>query len=149
VEDLMKTWWDRWRRSEDGVSAVEFALFAPTLFFALVASVDVGLSEYQRMTIDHVLRAGAQIAMADPGQAQVLGVVQNTASKNFAANALTVDVQRFCACPADTSATVDCSTTCTGAVPPFIYYRMSGTTIYPGMILPAMTLPSSIQVQVR
>ncbi len=38
---------------EDGVLAVEFALFAPVLFFALAAAVDVGRAEYERMTIEH------------------------------------------------------------------------------------------------
>lgn len=154
---MLRSWTSRWRRSEDGVSAVEFALFAPVLFFALVASADLGLAEYQRMTIDHILRAGAQSAMTDPGQAQVLSVVQNTASKNFtvatqppiSAAALTVDVQRFCACPATTTVAVDCLTICTGSVPTFIYYSMSGTIIYSGMIMPAMTLHPLVQVQVR
>ena len=68
---VFRTWMGKWRRSEAGVSAVEFALFAPILFFALVAAVDVGLAEYERMTIDHVLRAGAQSAMVDQGQDQV------------------------------------------------------------------------------
>lgn len=155
--EILRGWTSQWRRSEDGVSAVEFALFAPALFFALVASADVGLAEYQRMTIDHILRAGAQSAMADPGQAQVLSVVQNTASKNFtlstqttaSANALTLDVQRFCACPENTRTAVNCSTTCTGSAPTFIYYLMSGTSIYSGMIMPALTLHPSVQVQVR
>lgn len=33
-----------WRRSEDGASAVEFALFAPVLFLALLATADIGLA---------------------------------------------------------------------------------------------------------
>src|ERR1700680_520925 len=80
---LLRTWLGKWRRSEAGVSAVEFALFAPILFFALVAAADVGLAEYERMTIDHVLRTGAQSVMMDQRRDQVLAVVQNTASKNF------------------------------------------------------------------
>lgn len=153
----LRSWGNKWRRSQDGVSAVEFALFAPVLCFALVAAVDVGLAEYERMTIDHVLRAGAQTAMADPGQAQVLNVVQNTASKNFtvstqatiSADALKVDVERFCACPDSTGTAVDCSTTCASSAPPFIYYRMSGTKLHGGMIMPAISLGGSVQVQVR
>jgi Flp pilus assembly protein TadG len=48
------------RLGEDGVSAVEFALIAPILFLSLLAMVDVGFAIHERMTIDHVLRAGAQ-----------------------------------------------------------------------------------------
>lgn len=155
--EVIASWTGGWRRSEDGVAAVEFALFAPALFFALVASADVGLAEYERMTIDHILRAGAQSAMADPGQAQVLSVVQNTASKNFtvstqttvSATELNVSVSRFCACPESTGTAAACSTTCTGSAPPYIYYRMSGTKLHNGMIMPAMTLSGSVQVQVR
>lgn len=143
--------------SEDGVSAVEFALVAPILFFALVAAVDVGLAEYERMTIDHIVRAGAQTAMVDPGQPQVLNVVESTAAKHFtvstessiSAAALKVDVARFCACPDSTSVAVDCSTICTNSAAPFIYYRLSGTKLHNGMIMPAMTLSGSVQVQIR
>jgi pilus assembly protein CpaE len=152
---VLKACMGKWCRSETGVSAVEFALFAPILFFALVAAVDVGLAEYERMTIDHILRAGAQSAMVDQGQAQVLNVVQNTATKNFAlsptvsAGALMVSVSRFCACPESTGAATACSTTCAGSAPTFIYYRLSGTKIHAGMILPAITLSPSVQVQAR
>jgi pilus assembly protein CpaE len=48
------------KRSEAGVSAIEFALVAPVLALGLVAMADIGLALYERMTIDHVLRAGAQ-----------------------------------------------------------------------------------------
>lgn len=147
----------RWRRCEAGVSAVEFALFAPILFFALVAAVDLGLAEYERMTIDHALRAGAQSAMVDQGPDAVLKVVQNTASRNFAistqptpsAKALSVTVKRFCACANNTAVEVACSTTCSGSAPTFIYYRLSGTKIYDGMIMPDITLGPTVQVQVR
>jgi pilus assembly protein CpaE len=132
-------------------------MFAPVLFFALVAAVDLGLAEYERMTIDHILRAGAQSAMVDQGQAQVLKVLQNTASKNFtvstqtliSADELKVDVVRFCACPDSTSVAVACLTTCTGSKPTFIYYRMSGAKLHNGMFVTGMTLNPSVQVQVR
>ena len=156
--EVLSSWTGRWRRSEDGVAAVEFAMFAPILFFALGASVDVGMAEYERMTIDHILRAGAQSAMVNPGVDQVQKVLENTASKNFTlstqmparADALYVSAEPpFCACPDNTSVKVACSTTCTDSTPTFIYYRMSGAKIYNGMIMPAMTLSPSVQVQVR
>ena len=152
---VLRTWLGKWRRSEAGVSAVEFALFAPILFFALVAAVDVGLAEYERMTIDHVLRAGAQSAVVDQGQVQVLKVVQNTASKNFvlsntvSPDALTVSVNRFCACPENASTAIACPATCAGSAPTFIYYTLRGTKIHNGMIMPAVTLSPSVQVQAR
>jgi pilus assembly protein CpaE len=152
-----RRWIGTWRRSDNGTSAVEFALFAPVLFFALVATVDVGLAEYERMTIDHILRAGAQSAMADQGQDQILKIVQNTASKNFtvsnqatiSATTLAVTVDRFCACPDSPTAAVACTTTCTGSTPTFVYYRVSAAKIYAGMIMPAITMKPSVQVQLR
>ena len=44
-------------RSEDGVSAVEFALFAPILFFGLLSAVDIGFALHERMTIDHAAKS--------------------------------------------------------------------------------------------
>lgn len=155
--DAFKAWQGKWRQSEAGVSAVEFALLAPVLVFALVAAVDMGLAEYERMTIDHALRAGAQSAMVDQGQAQVLAVVQNTAAKNFvistqntpSTDTLLVSVSQFCACPDSTGTAVSCSTACTGSLPTFVYYSLSGTKIYSGMIMPAVTMSPSVLVQVR
>ena len=149
--------WKALRRGDDGVSAVEFGLFAPVLFFALVASADLGLAEYERMTIDHALRAGAQSAMADQGTEEVKKVVRSTALKNFnvadgasaGADALSLDVTRFCACASAPSVPVACSTTCTTPAHTFIYYRLTGTKVYRPMILPAMTLTPAVQVQIR
>jgi len=140
-----------------GVSAVEFALFSPVLIIALVTSVDLGLAEYQRMAIDHALRAGAQSAMLDPGTAEVRNIVQSTASKNFtistgnaiSAGTLLLDISRYCACPGATAAQVACATTCTGLSATFIYYRLTAGTIYTGMFIPAITLQPSLLVQVR
>lgn len=111
------------------------------------------------MTIDHALRAGAQGAMTDPGADAVLKVLQRTASKNFtvsdgtttSADALTLSVDRFCACPNNPSVRVDCSTTCTGPTSTFLYYRLSGTKIHNTVILPTSTMKfsPSVQVQVR
>ncbi|TGQ31062.1 TadE family protein [Mesorhizobium sp. M00.F.Ca.ET.216.01.1.1] len=158
--DLLRQKFRDWRRSEEGVSAVEFALIAPVLGAALIAAVDVGLALYQRMTIDHVLRAGAQAAMSDPGADQVLKVLQSTASKNFPPvgaepSALTFDPPpvRYCACPenanVDPAAAPLCSTTCANSAPTFIYYRMAAQKTYDSMFIPEFPLSSTMQVQIR
>ncbi len=140
-----------WRRSDSGTSAVEFAFIAPMLFFGLLSMVDLGLAINERMTIDHVLRAGAQRAIADPGAADVLNVVNTTAAKSFSSSKtpLSVTVQRFCACPESTGTAVACSTSCQGPKPTFIYYRLSGLKTYKGMLLPAITAKPAVQVQIR
>ena len=139
------------RLGEDGISAVEFALFAPMLFFALLAMVDLGLAIYERMTVDHVLRAGAQEAMEDPGPDKVLDVLNTTAEKNFVAEdapVFTVDYP-VCACPNDNEVAVVCSTTCPGPTATSIYYHLRGQKTYEGMIIPQISLGPSVRVQVR
>src|SRR5687768_11631289 len=110
-----------WLRREDGASAVEFALCAPVFIFACIMMADIGFAIHERMSLDHVLRAGAQTAMSDPGEQEVETVLESTASKHFTvtsgdeetdivSNAITVDASRYCACPDNRSATVACST---------------------------------------
>lgn len=144
------------RQSERGVSAIEFALVAPVFAIALVLMVDVGLALYERMAIDHVLRSGAQAAMADPGAADVLKIMQSTESANVDPGraAVTLDPPaRFCACPenagVDPGSAPACTAVCTSSAPPYVYYRMSASATYDGLLLPEIPLSSSVQVQVR
>lgn len=148
------------KTSEAGVSAVEFALIAPVLALGLVATADLGLALYERMTIDHVLRAGAQAAMTDPGAAQVDKVLQSTlAERPTPANVTLKPVKRYCVCPEDADVTPDaapaCGTTtpCANAAQQFVYYRLEAAKAYQPMslpeMLPAFQLGSAMQVQVR
>ena len=156
-QNARRAWLGRRVRDEEGTSAVEFALFAPILVFSLVAAIDLGLAEYERMAIDHALRAAAQSAMADQGPDTVLNALHSTASKNFTladgttenAHALKISVRRFCACPSATGTEVNCSSVCAGSAPTFIYYRLNGTKIHSTAMLPPIELSPSVQVQVR
>jgi pilus assembly protein CpaE len=143
----------RRRLGEDGVSAVEFALIAPVLFIALLAMVDVGFAIYERMTIDYVLRAGAQVAMNDPGKVKVLEVLNTTAAENFSANGLpafTVNEpdHPWCECPENVGTYVACTTSCPGPVATSIYYNLQGTKTYDGIFM-AIDLGPTMRVQVR
>lgn len=160
---VLRAWW----RGDDGVSAVEFALIAPILFFGLVATADLGLALTQRMTIDNALRGGAQRAMLDPGVAAVRDVLASTAAKNFIVSSacgaatgdeLDVCVERYFACPEAPDLAVSSSTFCAGSLAPDIYYRLSAAKTYDGLFLPvdigglalgAFDLGSSAQVQIR
>nr|WP_244426630.1 AAA family ATPase [Sinorhizobium sojae] len=147
------------RKSETGVSAVEFALIAPVLAFGLIAAADVGLALHERMTIDHVLRAGAQVAMADPGAVQVQNVLQSTLAKSATpADVTLTPVARYCACPENADvmpeAAPDCDVTpCANAAPQLVFYRLEAVKAYQPMslpeVLPAFQLSSTMQVQVR
>jgi pilus assembly protein CpaE len=138
---------------ERGVSAVEFALIMPVLLFALLATIDVGFAVSERMAIDHVLRAGAQRAMADPGRQPIVAVLESTAANSsgqtIADGALALDAARYCACPGNITAAVSCTHVCTGSVPPFAYYQISASKQYAGIILPKIPLDRTIRVQVR
>jgi pilus assembly protein CpaE len=143
-------------RCEGGVSAVEFALIAPVFAAALVAMVDVGLALYERMSMDHVLRSGGQAAMSDPGELQVLKVMESAIATGFVEGPGTIKLdfpERFCACPDNTE--VDpaeapaCSVACSGSTLPYVYYRMRASKTYDGVLGPPIALDSSLQVQVR
>lgn len=145
-------------RDQRGVSAVEFALIASVLFGGLLSTVDIGLAVTERMNLDSVLRAGANAAMADPGETGVLKVLKATASENFtlsdetnatAQHPVTLSAVRFCACAEDTTAPVDCSTTCSGLTQTFAYYRLTAAKTYNGLILPQIDFKAEMQVQVR
>ncbi len=147
------------KTSEAGASAVEFALIAPVLALGLVATADIGLAIHERMTIDHVLRAGAQAAMADPGAVQVQKVLVSTLAQSPGLASTTLpEVKRYCACPenADVApeAAPQCGTVpCANAKPQFVYYRLEASKSYRPMSLPAVLptfdLGSSMQVQVQ
>jgi pilus assembly protein CpaE len=147
------------RRDQRGVSAVEFALVAPVLFLGLLSTVDIGLAVTERMSLDHVLRAAAQSAMSDQGQDNVRKALEGIASRNFtvasptadnvAGDAVTLSVERFCACAENLSARVECSATCAGSAPTLAYYRMTARKAHDGMVLPRMNLEVALQVQVR
>lgn len=147
------------KESESGVSAIEFALLAPMMALGLVAMSDVGLALHERMSIDHILRAGAQAAMTDPGRAAVDRVMQaSLAGVPALAGATLKPAVRYCACPENASAppdpTVSCQTlVCDLSASPYVYYRLEASKPYSPMsvpeALPDFTLSSSMQVQVR
>lgn len=128
-------------RSEGGVSAVEFALIAPVMIGALVGMIDIGSAINVRMSIDHVVRAAGQVAMADPGRDVVLQSLENLAT----GRGYSVAVELYCACAGNEA----CAEPCTD---PAAYsgYRLSAATTYRSLITPfELDMASSIRVQVR
>lgn len=144
----------RFRHDISGVAVIEFALIAPTLLTMLLASIDLGNVLKEREAMDHVLRSGAQLAMADPGAPAVLAAMQAAASPDFTALAgarksVALDASRFCACPGFPATATACSTICTGSLPTNIYYRMTATKTYQGILFPRFDLAPVLQVEVR
>jgi pilus assembly protein CpaE len=149
-------------RDERGVAALELALLAPVLALVFLLTVDVGLAVNERMAVDHVMRVGAETAMADPGQSTVQKVLEQTASENFSAvtgtssstsysvgsSAVYVAASRFCACPQARAVEVACTSTCTGKTP-LAYYRLEGRKTYSGIFLSSIAMNAALQVEVK
>lgn len=136
-----------------GVAAIEFALLAPILLTMLLACIDLSGVLADRTALDHVLRSGAQAAMADSGTATALAEMQGAASDRFTlgtgAGQLALDAQKFCACPGSPSSATGCGTICTGNQPTLIFYRLTATKSFSGILFPRFDFAPVLQVQVR
>lgn len=144
----------RFLHETSGVAVIEFALIGPTLLFMLLAAIDIGNVLSEREAMEHVLRSGAQMAMGDLGSDAVLAAMQGAASDRFTLTAGTkksvaLAASRFCACPSSPATSTGCSTICTGSLPTNIYYRMTATKTYNGIVFPLFNLTPAMQVQVR
>ena len=160
--------------TEEGASAVEFALFAPVLCLALLTTIDLGTALSQRMSLGHVLRSGAQVAMEDPDAGQPAGtdnisdavkverILESTAKRNFQTasvdpndpsykigETIELSAERFCACPEAPETAVQCSKVCAGTEPTYIFYRLEASKDFAGVLLRNLPLGVSSQVQVR
>jgi pilus assembly protein CpaE len=142
-------------RSERGVAAIEFGLFAPMLFFSLLTMVDLGLALQERMTLDHVLRSGAQQALADANETQVEATLRSaaaqhgwscgaSASKKFCPTAVV-----SCACPGGTPSTVCANIVASCPSDYRRYYTLTGSKTRDNMLLPSFQLSPSLKVQVH
>ncbi|MRX51762.1 hypothetical protein GI374_15280 [Paracoccus sp. S-4012] len=131
--------------AERGASAIEFALIAPVLTIALLGAMDVGRAVAEQMAIGTILRTGAQSAISG-GDLSTIEQVLVTARGDAA---VSVKVERICACPENVQFAVDCSVTCAGPGATAIYYSLVAEKAFSGMFLPDIQLSRSLQVQVR
>jgi len=141
---------------ESGVSAIEFGLVAPLIFFSLLAMTDVGFALRERIALDHLLRSGAQAAMRDAGEAAVLQTLEQsacTADGTYPECAKPAGVtfvpapDRFCVCPTTGAIDTDCTSTC--AEQPQKFYLLSAALTYNGIFLPLFEFAPSVLVEVR
>ncbi len=143
-------------RDESGVSAIEFGLVAPMIFFSLLAMTDVGFALRDRIVLDHFLRSGAQAALRDEGEAAVLDTLKRTVCKQAetypdCADLSSIDFSpapdRFCVCPITGAQDTTCTSTC--GVQPRKFYTLSAATTYSGIFLPVMNFAPSVLVEVQ
>jgi len=144
------------RRQEGGAAAIEFGLLGPTLLLSLVVMADVGLALSERMTLDHILRSGAQPAMADLGASNVNATIAVAAeaqkfpvcSAGSPANgSFCPTVVVSCFCPDGSTATCASPTAC-----PVTFqkvYTISATRTRKSIILPDFNFQLSLKVQTR
>ena len=137
------------RGRSSGSAAVEFAIIAPVLVLAVLATADIGLATHESFEIDQALRNGAQVALGDPGEADVEAVLVAVDGTGGSQNNTVWTVERYCACPGTPETRTTCSTTCSTSRPTAIVYKIEGTRIYPGIFLPSRALTRSAAVQVR
>jgi len=144
-------------RDQRGVSAVEFALIAPILIGGLLSMVDIGLAVTERMNLDHVLRAGAQAAMAEQEKEHILDVLKATASGHFtlAGSSVQTSVEDpvalsvNCVCSGASASPEEECTVCAGSTQAHVYYQLSAEKLYNGIVFKGITLKADIEVQVR
>lgn len=145
-------WAERMATDRSGVSAIEFCLISPMIFFGLLSLVDVGRAINERMALDAALRAGAQIAMSDLGTTAVQSAVTLVDMGRMATDergTLLLNVERFCACPEDTASSLSCTAICAGLSPTAIYYQLKGSTTFDGILIPTIELATESRVRVR
>jgi len=143
--------------SERGTATAEFGIFVPLFVFGALTMGDIGIAVQQRMALDHVVRAGAQIAMTDPGEDQLMSTLESAAGENFAVQSdaqtapypVTLEAVRYCSCPEDRGVATSCSDACPGSVPPFAFYRVSAAKTYHGILIPDLRMSSVMNVQLR
>ena len=152
----------RFGRDDRGAAVVELALIAPVLALMFILAVDLGLAVNEKMAVDHVMRVGAETAMADPGESKVQDVLEQTAGENFSvvmdssssssysmgSDGIAVGVTRFCACPTARSVAVACTSTCTGKTP-LAFYRLDSRKEYSGIFLSSIEMDAVLQVEVK
>jgi pilus assembly protein CpaE len=132
-----------------GVSALEFAIFAPMLCLGLLAMVDIGMSVALRMELDRNVRSGAQAAITLDNPAPIIEtIVELSAGRP---DDLTVRVEQACFCRIDgvLEPHGDCQVRCVSGEEPAVFFAISAERPYSGAIFGERTIVSDTRVQIR
>lgn len=125
-------------RADSGASAVEFALIVPFLAVLLMVLIDVGFALHQRMTMDHILRLGAEAAMQGQS-AEAIGAALQSAAQDHATprmSGMTVDAPVLvCWCAEAPQTPVACDSTCASGRRPSAGYALAAALPYRSLFL--------------
>lgn len=127
----MTRWFKKFSDDKSGVSAVEFALTAPVLLFALLGVVDIGNVVYQRSDMEAALRSGIQYFMNGGDDLSRAETVVNDAWTTKPPG-VSVIAERFCLCDSTPHA---CNTLCDDDTYPASYNRLRATATFPGILM--------------
>lgn len=133
----------RLRRSDHGVSAVEFGMIAPVMVLLLAGLVDLAGAMQQTIQLENAARAGAQYAMAFPEDTP--GIMTATGAALGSGGGTVAVVPAYCACPGGGSSVVACTGTPCAGGPSAVYVEVRITRPYaPVMGIGDFVLPSTL-----
>ena len=121
-------------RHEGGSLAVEFALLSPLLAGGVLLLGMLSVEVNHRIKMDQILRAGAAVAINDPGQVAVTQRMKEVAlSKGYSAistepgtvaGVLHMQSVRSCFCPENPNGNVGCGNICANQRPTVVRYHL-------------------------
>lgn len=111
------------RRSEQGVAAVEFALIAPVLAVGIIGLADVADLGFQRTQMHTALRSGAQYFMAGGTNPDAAEEVIKKSWKRMPPDAV-VEASLSCTCA---GVAASCTTLCADGSYPNVFYHIEAT----------------------
>jgi len=121
-------------RHEGGSPAVEFALLSPLLAGGVLLLGLLSVQINHRIKMDHILRAGAAIAIDDPGDAAVTQRMRAVALSKGYSNIITqpgtlpgvlhMQSVRSCFCPEQPDGNVGCANICMNQRPTVVRYHL-------------------------
>jgi Flp pilus assembly protein TadG len=140
-ETIGRLFWDC-VRSEHGVAAVEFAIFAPALILMTIGTADLALGIYSKMRVQNAAQFGTQYAVTHGfDSASVTDAVLSNSS--VPGLSVTPAPYEFCGCATGTGiGTVDCSSPCPDGSSSGVYVSVSTQGTY-NTILPYPLIPDS------
>ncbi len=117
-----------------GVSAVEFAIFAPMLILLAIGTTDLGMGFYRRMQVESAAQAGAQYALLHGFDATAISTAVTSAT-NFSGIAASPAPSQFCGCPSSAGiSAMSCSSICSSGSSPGTYVSVSAQAAYSTLI---------------
>ena len=134
------------RHSEEGLSGIEFAMIAPVLILAFIATADFGLAIYAKMEVENAAQAGTQYASVHGYTSDTVSsaVISATSLSGLTASPAPTE---FCGCPSTSGvSTATCGTYCANGAYAGTYVSASATNTY-STIVAYPGIPSSYTFQ--